>query len=135
MKPKLTKQELNITRLIASGFSAKEIPDKLPVKSNGEPITLKTVQNTLYNIYQKLGINKANELATYYYVKYKGVECSDCPSRLKRLLASILLVILLPSIYTATVVRTSRASRTANSVRPGARTRQDNNLLTLEYYG
>lgn len=135
METKLTTQELKIARLIALGYFAKEIPDRLPLKPNGLPITLKTVQNTLYNIYQKLGINNSRELTAYYLAKYKGVDYSDAPIRLKKLLATILLVILLPSIYSATAVRISRGHRVARSARARTRTRQDYNLLTLEHYG
>lgn len=135
MKPELTPQELRITRLVVFGYLAKEIPSKLPSKENGELISTKTVQNTIYNIYQKLGISNSIELAVYYYAKEKGLDISEAPSRLKRLLATLLLVILIPSIYSTITVRITRSNRTNNSARARTRTRQDYNFLTLEYYG
>ena len=63
---RITPQEERMWRLTAVGLSAKEVADKLCVSTF-------TVQNTLYNIKEKVGLQKATELVASYLCREFGV--------------------------------------------------------------
>lgn len=57
---KLTKRENQIAELIAWGSAKKEIADLLCISVN-------TVDNTARSIYEKIGVNKSNELSAWWF--------------------------------------------------------------------
>lgn len=63
----LTKQENKIAQFIGAGFSDKEIADILYVSP-------KTITNHKANVFEKLGINKALELAIYVWCEKSNIE-------------------------------------------------------------
>ena len=83
---KLTRRELQVAELIAWGASKKEVPDLLPVKPGREPIAIRTVENTVRNIYEKLGIQKVNELSAWYFCTHHNISFDLSP--LKRKIAA-----------------------------------------------
>ncbi|MPL74375.1 hypothetical protein SDC9_20247 [bioreactor metagenome] len=93
---KLTKREEQIAELLAWGAAKKEVPDLLPVKPGRGPIAIRTVENIIRNIYEKLGIQKVNELSAWYFVTHFSVPASLNPLK-KRIISILLLLIIIPS--------------------------------------
>ncbi|MGM9763335.1 MAG: response regulator transcription factor [Candidatus Cryptobacteroides sp.] len=96
--PELTKREQQVAELVAWGASTKEVPGLLKKLYGGKEISVHTVENTLRNIYVKIHIGKATELAAWWFCRFCGVDSSESPfKRLKEnLLAIVFLLILLP---------------------------------------
>lgn len=86
----LTKREMQVAELIAWGAAAKEIADMLT-------ITRHTVENTTRNIYAKLRIQKATELAAWYFCHHFGIPASLSPLK-RKFIAVALLVLMTPEI-------------------------------------
>lgn len=87
----LTAREMQYAELTAWGGSKKEVADRLGVSG-------RTVENTLRNIYQKIGIQKVTELAVWYFVKHHGVPLSMDPWK-RRIVAVFLLLLILPKEF------------------------------------
>lgn len=129
----LTKREEQIAELIAWGASKKEVPDLLPVKPGRSPIAIRTVENTVRNIYSKLGIQKANELSAWYFCTHFNISLNLSPLK-RKIVAFCFLVVMIPAeIYSAnSFIRpaTSRAMR----ARPGRKGGRRRNESTLDLY-
>ncbi|MBL1074369.1 helix-turn-helix transcriptional regulator [Nocardia sp. 2] len=55
--PQLTPRELEIARLAGDGLANREIAERLV-------LSVRTVENTLHTVYQKLGVSNRAELGT-----------------------------------------------------------------------
>lgn len=97
---KLTKREEQIAELLAWGAAKKEVPDLLPVKPGRGPIAIQTVENTVRNIYEKLGIQKVNELSAWYFVTHFSIPASLSPLK-RKVISIVLLLIILPSEFSS----------------------------------
>jgi DNA-binding CsgD family transcriptional regulator len=80
---RLTRQEERMLSLTAVGLSVKEIGDKICVSPY-------TAQNTLHNIKDKLGLQKATELAAYYWCKLFEVDYAEVK---KKVLATTMFIL------------------------------------------
>ena len=126
----LTRREEQVAELLAWGASKKEVPDLLPVKPGKQPIAIRTVENTVRSIYEKLGIQKVNELSAWYFCTHYHISFSLSPLK-RRIIALALLLIVVPAeIYTAYDFIRPVASR---SVRARARGRRRKDESTLEF--
>lgn len=85
----LSKREKSIARLIAWGYTSKEIADKLFVSQL-------TVMAHLRNIYRKLAIHKETDLTRWYIFGEYGI--ADNP--FKKVIAVLLLAICITSVIT-----------------------------------
>lgn len=96
--PDLTRREQQVAELVAWGASTKEVPGLLHKLYGGKEISVHTVENTLRNIYVKIHIGKATELAAWWFCRFCGVDSSASPfKRLKEnLIAVVFLIIMLP---------------------------------------
>lgn len=110
----LTRREMQITEYVAWGAAQKEIASMLFIDND-------TVANHLKNIYRKLNITKATELAAWYFCSHYNIPLTMSPIK-KKICSAILLLILLPSeIYAhhqmirAKTVKTLRSSTRARS--------------------
>lgn len=127
---KLTRREEQVAELLAWGASKKEVPDLLPVKPGRRPIAIRTVENTVRNIYEKLGIQKVNELSAWYFCTHYHISFSLSPLK-KRIIAFALLLIVIPTeIYTAYDFLRPAASRSVRA-RVRGRRRRDESTLQL----
>jgi len=97
---KLTKREEQVAELLAWGASKKEIPDLLPLKPGRKPIAIRTVENIVRGIYEKLRIQKVNELSAWYFVSHFSIPASLNPLK-KKLISLTLLIIILPSEFSS----------------------------------
>lgn len=114
----LSKRESQVAELIAWGASKKEVPSLLQKIYGGKEISVHTVENTLRNIFLKLGFSKSTELGAWWFChRYSIDETSESPFvRLRRTVAAIaFLVIMLPQIintdYSAVRPQRARATR------------------------
>ena len=85
---KLTQREAEIAELLAWGAAKKEVAEKLH-------ISVRTVENTARNIYEKVGIQKATELCVWWFCTRCGVSFSLSPIK-QQIIAVFMLVVLLP---------------------------------------
>lgn len=113
----LSKRESQIAELIAWGASKKEVPSLLQKIYGGKEISVHTVENTLRNIFLKLGFSKSTELGAWWFChRYSIDETSESPLvRLRKSIAAIaFLVIMLPQIINTdySAVRPQRARST-----------------------
>lgn len=69
---RLTKRETQMAELLAWGLAKKEIADRLYVST-------RTVEATIRNIYEKIGIQKATELCVWWFTTQCGVPLSLSP--------------------------------------------------------
>ena len=81
----LTARESQVTERIAWGASQKEVAEDLGISRY-------TVDNTLRKIYQKLHINKINELSAWWFCTTFGISFDLSP--LKRSILAICLLVL-----------------------------------------
>ncbi len=109
---KLTRREEQVAELLAWGASKKEVPDLLPLKPGRKPIAIRTVENTVRNIYEKLGIQKVNELSAWYFCTHFDISMSLNPLK-RKVIAMALLIILLPCEF----------FQISNYIRPGSNNR------------
>lgn len=130
---KLTRREEQIAELIAWGAAKKDVPDLLPVKPGRGPISILTVENTVRNIYEKLGIQKVSELSVWYFCTHYNISLDLSPIKRQVATLSMLLLIAFMEVTTnSDFVRPAplRASRSA--MRSGARkTRREGDTLEL----
>lgn len=96
----LSRREHQVAELIAWGAAKKEIPEMLQKLYGGVQISVRTVENICRNIYEKLHINKANELSALWFCRYYGVDEDLSPiKQLRNTAYSILfLIIMIPQI-------------------------------------
>lgn len=122
----LTRREAEIGELIAWGASKKEVADRLCLSE-------RTVENHTRNIYDKLDINKANELSAWWFCTHFHISFDLSP--LKRGIgAFVLLAILLPSIFDNSLeqfVRWMPKTRTANIVRARGRRKEESTTFAF----
>lgn len=117
---RLTKRENQIAELIAWGSAKKEIADLLC-------ISVSTVDNTARSIYEKIGINKSNELSAWWFCRTYKVPFEDAPlfkfsKARKAVIAFILLCVIVPrEIFstqdTVRVMRRCSSGRRVSRVR------------------
>lgn len=116
---RLTHREKQIAELVAWGAAAKEVPDLLKAKYGGHEISVITVRNVLAKVYEKLHINKANELSAWWFCHFCGVNSELSPLKdIKRTLLSIVfLIIITPQILSVDLDQAVRPSRTRTRTR------------------
>lgn len=100
MNDSLTKRETQIAELISWGASKKEVPGMLRKIYGGREISVHTVENTLRNIFGKLGLTKSTELGAWWFCSKYGIDASESPfARLRKtVIAVFFLVIMFPHI-------------------------------------
>lgn len=112
----LTAREKQVAELIAWGASYKEVPALLQRRHGGREISVNTVTNTMQNIFTKLKISKAGELAAWWFVTVEGVDASHSPFQRRirqRIYALAFLLILVPHLGDIDqAVRPQRSART-----------------------
>ena len=79
----LTKRESEVAEHLAWGAAKKEVADTLN-------ISIRTVENTARNIYEKIGIQKATELCVWWFCTHCGVSFELSP--VKRTVGIIVLI-------------------------------------------
>lgn len=82
----LTKREEQVMELTAWGASAKEIAESLHVSTI-------TIQNHLHNVKNKLHLQKATEIAAYFFCMKFNISMDLSP--LKRQIGSIAMLVLI----------------------------------------
>lgn len=100
-KPKeLSRREYQIAELIAWGAAKKEIPQMLQKLYGGVQISVRTVENIVRSIYEKLHVCKANELSAWWFCRHYGVDEDLSPiKQLRNTAYSLLfLIIMIPQI-------------------------------------
>lgn len=127
----LTKRENQIAELIAWGASKKEVPDLLPLRPGRGPISVQTVENTVRNIYEKLGLRSKNELSAWYFCTRFHISFDLSPIR-RRILTAILLIILVSSevLIESSFIRPVRSVRTSMRVTRPSKRKEDTYNLT-----
>lgn len=118
----LTPRETGVAELLAWGAAKKEVADRLF-------ISVRTVENTARNIYEKIRIQKATELSVWWFCTHCGVSFDLSPIK-RQILSIALLLIILPQLgYSNDEIvrqfRTQRSQRTQNA-RPGRGSRRRN---------
>lgn len=105
----LTPRETEVAELLAWGAAKKEVADQLY-------ISVRTVENTARNIYEKIGIQKATELCVWWFCTHCGVSFDLSPIK-RKILSIALLLITLPQIgyNNDDVVRMFRTPRTQSA--------------------
>jgi DNA-binding CsgD family transcriptional regulator len=123
----LTPRETEVAELLAWGAAKKEVADQLY-------ISVRTVENTARNIYEKIGIQKATELCVWWFCTHCGVSFDLSPIK-RRLLSIALLLITLPQIGTSNedIVRLFRtpSARTCRVTRNGRRRNENDFYLEV----
>ena len=115
----LSRREYQVAELIAWGAAKKEIPEMLQKLYGGAQISIRTVENIVRRIYEKLHIGKSNELSALWFCKYYGVDEGLSPiKQLRNTIDSLLfLIIMIPHICNLDqVIRPSR-TRTVRTER------------------
>ena len=125
----LTAREKQVAELIAWGASYKEVPALLQERYGGREISVNTVTNTMQNIFTKLKISKAGELAAWWFVAVEGVDAGHAPFRRRireRIYALVFLLIMIPHLGDIDqAVRPQRSARgRVEQVVRGARRRE-----------
>ena len=114
LNAELSPRETEIAELLAWGASKKETADRLFISP-------RTVENSVRNIYAKIGIQKATELCVWWFCNKCGVSVSLDPLK-RAFIATVLLIAFLPyelrpdndhftQRTTARTTRTIRAQR------------------------
>ena len=110
---KLTKRETEICELIAWGATKKDVANRCF-------ISIRTVENTVRNIFSKIGVTKVNELSAWWFCTKFNISMELSPLK-RRIISACLLLMLIPQIYANsddmirhTRTRTSRISITRN---------------------
>lgn len=115
----LTHREKQMAEFIAWGAAYKEVPDLLKAKYGGDEISVNTVRNTIAKVFEKLHINKANELSAWWFCHFCGVDSTLSPLHdIKRTVLSIVfLAILTPQILSVDLDQAVRPTRTRTRTR------------------
>ncbi len=119
----LTKREFEIAERLALGASKKDIPDLMQIKTGRQPISFLTVEVITKSIYEKLSIQKVNELCVWYFSTQYKISVDFSPLK-RQIVATILLGIIVLAEVTAKSDFVRPAS--ARSVRTMARARRGN---------
>lgn len=134
LSAQLTKRELQVAELLAWGASKKEVPDLLPIKQGKKPISVRTVEVLTKSIYEKLHIQKVNELSVWYFCTHFHISM-DLNPLMRRIVAAILLLtIVLAEVNNSNdFVRTLRVRPLRSTVRTtrNAAGRRSENTLEL----
>lgn len=100
LKATLSPREEQMTIGLVLGKAKKEIADELNV-------SIRTVENTIYNAQRKVEVKKSTELVVYWFIKHFSIPSESIP---KSILAISLLILF--SVYEfysgAELVRNSR---------------------------
>lgn len=83
----LSKRESEIAEMLSWGADKKWIANRLF-------ISIRTVDNTTRNVYEKIGINKVNELAAWWFCTHFGISF-DLSPLVRRTIATCLLSVFL----------------------------------------
>lgn len=114
---RLTPRETQIAELLAWGHAKKDVAYELN-------ISIRTVENTARNIYEKVGIQKATELCVWWFCSNYGISFDLNPLK-RAIIACFLLVAILPYEFKSDndILRTFRSKplRTAKASRRGRR--------------
>jgi DNA-binding NarL/FixJ family response regulator len=114
---KLTKRENQIAELFAWGATKKDVANRLYISEN-------TVQNHAENIFKKVGVTKINELSAWWFCTKFHISFDLSPLR-RQIIASLLLVIMLPQMFDCgNIIRTFR-NRTEKTCRMARRSDAD----------
>ena len=100
-KPKeLSRREYQVAELIAWGAAKKEIPGMLQKLYGGVQISVRTVENIVRSIYEKLHVGKANELSAWWFCRHYGVDEDLSPIKQFRntVYSLLFLIIMIPQI-------------------------------------
>lgn len=97
-KAHLTPKEMEVAKCLAWGASKKEIPDLLQVKPGKRRISIRTVEATTRNIYEKLEIQKVSELCVWYFCTTFSISLDFSPLK-RRIVGLILLISILPAEF------------------------------------
>ena len=111
----LTRREAEIAERIAWGASQKEVADQLFISRY-------TVDNTLRKIYNKLHINKINELSAWWFCTHFNISFELSP--VKRQIGACILLILF--VYNESINDTSYCRVRGRRVRTEVRVRSKN---------
>ena len=111
MKNELTKREIEITELIAWGASTKDVANRLF-------LSVRTVENHIRNIHEKLGLQKSNELSAWWFCKKFGIDPDLSP--LKHILVVFFIGLVIMAELTDTQMYRFR-SKARTEVRTGRR--------------
>jgi len=113
LNPDLTPQERDIMELLAWGASMKEVADKLNITYNSLDRRIRTIK-------QKIGVQKATEIAMFYFCTNFKISFSLSPIK-RKIITSIMIAIMLPQIFGADAqglraFRSSRARRNREQI-------------------
>lgn len=112
----LTARESEVAELLAWGATKKEIANKLF-------ISVRTVENTARNIFQKTGVTKANELSAWWFCTHYSISFDLSPIK-RTIIAIALLLIIIPKEFSqerSEMMRTGRRTTQCRTVRSGRR--------------
>ena len=120
---KLTPRETQIAELLAWGHAKKEVAEELY-------ISVRTVENTARNIYEKIGIQKATELCVWWFCNTYGISFDLNPLK-RTIIACFLLVVITPYEFNSDkeILRTFRPTRTVRAARRGRRRERELDLI------
>ena len=127
----LTPREYEIAELLAWGAAKKEIPDLLKPKAGRQPISINTVDNITRSIYEKLSIQKVNELSALYFCTKYNISLDMSPLKRKFFSFIFLLLVSTQLITNTDIIRTrvtARANRICRTV-SRARSRRNDTLI------
>lgn len=124
---RLTNRESEVAELLAWGAAKKEVADQLFIST-------RTVENTVRNIYCKIGIQKATELCVWWFCTHCGVSFDLSPIK-RGIISCFLLVVLLPYEFMSNndILRTYR-SKWAKSERMALRARRNEGYVDFTDY-
>lgn len=124
---RLTNRELQVAELLAWGASKKEIPDLLPTKPGRLPISVRTVEVLTKSIYQKLSIQKVNELSVWYFCTHFNISMDLSPIRRQLASALLLTTLIIAEASNNNFIRPIRARQARTTARAGRKTRNEDN--------
>lgn len=124
----LTKRESEVAEYLAWGASKKEVPDLLPVKPGRNPISVRTVEVITKSIYEKLRIQKVNELSVWYFCTHFNISIDLSPIKKQLVTAMLLTVLFVAEVSTNNdFVRPIRARASRTLTRSGKKTKNEDN--------
>lgn len=119
----LTPREREVAELIAWGACKKEIARHLC-------ISVHTVENHTRNIYEKVGLSKANELSAWWFCTRFNISFTLAPT-ICRIIAMCLLSLFVSTnvVVHNTNTLARRANRTSQARRGGRRSRREKEYI------
>lgn len=128
----LTKRELEIAEYLAWGAAKKEIPDLLPTKPGRQPISVRTVEVITKSIYEKLRIQKVNELSVWYFCTHYNISMDLSPIKRQFVTTVLFAILIVAEATTATdFVRPITARAMRSVVRTGRTGRKDGKTFEI----